>query len=591
MDIAAAGTVAPAKRRRSHRRAGRARPRVLLAIGLTAAVLLAFWCFLRVSQTTAPNSDAAGQVLQGWDMLHGNPLLRGWILSDVSFYTFEVPLDGLDATVFGYGPDVVNITAALIYTLLVLVAALLAKGRARGGEGAVRALLAAGVLIAPVLTPDTHLLLEAPDHTGIAFPVMVALLLVDLAPERWWAPVTACVLLTWAQVDDSVATYACALPLAAVCLARAAAVVSGRLVRRRPAPNRALPWYDAALAVAAVSSFGLARLALSAIHAAGGFYVHPVHDVGLAPATAVPGQLLGTVKGVISLFSANYFSQPDPVQAAIGYLHLAGLAVALCGLAIAVWGLFFRLSAVFMPGPSGRADRVTQAMTIGVAVMLAAFAFGSPKAPVHTAHEIAIVLPLCAVLGGRLLGPWLSGASRAPGSRRDKAAGSSGTATATSRRPRTVADAARVPVAVTLAVAGAGYLGTLGYTAWQRPGLPQTPGLAGFLAAHRLTSGLANYWVSNVTTLTADGHVRVAPVYQGGTTAYPWESNATWYDPAVSSANFVITATFPPRQLLNPRLQVVRSFYGKPARTYHFEQFTISIYDYNLLRRVRQPVP
>jgi len=30
------------------------------------------------------DADGAGNVLQAWDMLHGNPLLRGWWLSDVS---------------------------------------------------------------------------------------------------------------------------------------------------------------------------------------------------------------------------------------------------------------------------------------------------------------------------------------------------------------------------------------------------------------------------------------------------------------------------------------------------------------------------
>ena len=40
-------------------------------------------------------------VLQGWEMVHGNLLLRGWYLSDVSFYTFEVPVDGLVAAVDG----------------------------------------------------------------------------------------------------------------------------------------------------------------------------------------------------------------------------------------------------------------------------------------------------------------------------------------------------------------------------------------------------------------------------------------------------------------------------------------------------------
>ena len=65
-------------------------------------------------------------------MLHGNPLLRGWVLSDVSFYTTELPQYMLIELVRGVSPDVTHIAGALTYTILVLLAARLAKGSATG---------------------------------------------------------------------------------------------------------------------------------------------------------------------------------------------------------------------------------------------------------------------------------------------------------------------------------------------------------------------------------------------------------------------------------------------------------------------------
>ncbi|HTP17138.1 MAG TPA: hypothetical protein VMK13_15055, partial [Streptosporangiaceae bacterium] len=59
--------------------------------GFAAAGAGLFLCYLRLSQATAVNSDGASNVLQAWDMLHGNPVLHGWWLSDVSFYTTELP--------------------------------------------------------------------------------------------------------------------------------------------------------------------------------------------------------------------------------------------------------------------------------------------------------------------------------------------------------------------------------------------------------------------------------------------------------------------------------------------------------------------
>jgi hypothetical protein len=530
--------------------------------GVCAAVLLCWllcWLYLRQSRTAGVNSDAAAQVLQGWEMLHGNPLLRGWFLSDVSFYTLEVPLDGLVALAHGLGPDTAHVTAAIVYTLLVACAALLARGRARGREGAVRALLAAGVLLAPGLSPGSQVLLLAPDHTGVGVPVLLALLVVDRAPARWYLPVASCVLLVWAQVDDPVATFGCALPLAAVCTARA--IRAARTRRARPGP-------DAGLAVAAVASYGLTRLVLTAIHAVGGFYVYGV-AYGFAPVQAIPRQLLWTGQNLLYLFGASYWHLP-PLQAAFGYLHLAGVAVAASGLALGARELFFRL---------GVGDRVTQTLTAGLLVTLAAGAFGTYMEPVQGAHEIAVVLPLGAVLGGRLIGPWLAGAWDARG------AGVPGVPPAGLRR----AWRGRAAVASLLALAGAGYLGALGYDA-SRPAQPAAgQALAYWLASHGLTSGLGGYWQANAATLASGGRVLLAPLADGGASAYAWNSKAAWYDPRVSSADFIVTVGYPPGQVFYAQPAVIRAAYGRPARTYHFGQYSIMVYSYDLLLRVRQP--
>src|SRR5215468_4465457 len=117
------------------RRAGRAG-----VVAVAAAVL--FVCYWRQSLTQPVSSDGAANALQAWDMLHGNLLLHGWLLSDVSFYTTELPQYMLIEAIRGLGPGVVNLAAAMTYTLLVLLTGLLAKGGADGREGRARFLLA-----------------------------------------------------------------------------------------------------------------------------------------------------------------------------------------------------------------------------------------------------------------------------------------------------------------------------------------------------------------------------------------------------------------------------------------------------------------
>jgi hypothetical protein len=61
-----------------------------MAVGVGVVCLL-YVAYLEQARSLGSDADGASNVLQAWDMLHGNPLLRGWWLSDVSFYTTELP--------------------------------------------------------------------------------------------------------------------------------------------------------------------------------------------------------------------------------------------------------------------------------------------------------------------------------------------------------------------------------------------------------------------------------------------------------------------------------------------------------------------
>ena len=119
------GTVRPARRRLRA---------ALAAAGFAGLGVLLFLAYLGESWTLPVNSDGAGNALQAWDMLHSNPLLHGWILTDVSFYTTELPQYMLVELVRGLGPDVIHVASAMTYTLLVLLVALLARGRRPAGR-------------------------------------------------------------------------------------------------------------------------------------------------------------------------------------------------------------------------------------------------------------------------------------------------------------------------------------------------------------------------------------------------------------------------------------------------------------------------
>ena len=133
--------------------------RRLCAAAYTTAAIALFAGYIRLSATYPVNSDGANIVLMSWDMLHGNLLLHGWWMSDVSFYTTELPEYMLIDAIRGLSPDVTHIAAALTYTLVLVLTVLLAKSRATSRDGAARVLISGGIMLAPQLGVGIFVLL------------------------------------------------------------------------------------------------------------------------------------------------------------------------------------------------------------------------------------------------------------------------------------------------------------------------------------------------------------------------------------------------------------------------------------------------
>src|SRR3984957_5940676 len=322
-------------------RGGQRSPWRTLAWTVALAVALAALFALSLSQSlTGPlNSDGASNILQAQAILHGNPLLRGWWTSDVSFYTTELPEYVLVVALRGLSPDVVHIGGALTYTLTVALAGLLARGRATGAAGLRRAGLTVAIMLAPSILGGTGVFLENPDHFGTSVPVLLLLLVLDwgegrdeVTAPRWYVPVAACALLAWTQVGDQLSLAAATVPLAAVCAFRLAVT----LIRRRPRVE--LRW-DGLLAAAALISVEIARIGGRALRSIGGFDQRPILGTRLASLDQVPGNARILWESIVLLFGANKptsgrsiaISQHIPL-AAMADLHVIGLAVAGAGL-------------------------------------------------------------------------------------------------------------------------------------------------------------------------------------------------------------------------------------------------------------------
>ena len=537
------------------------------------AVALLFVAYLQVSRTYPENSDESNDLLMAWDMLHGNVLLHGWYLSDVSFITTELPQYALLVRLFGLHTDTAHIAAAMTYTLVLVLAVLLARGTVSRREARPRMLLTAGLMFAPQLGVGVFVVLLSLGHIGTAVPLMLTWLVIDRgvraepslpggttpagpSVRAWLVPVVVGLLLTWALVADPLVLVVGVVPLVAVCAVRAARELS--LARRRD--GREHRWVRASLrarggelslAVAAILAQGLASVIGRLLRASGGFFLHPV-PYQLAPVHTWPKHAWVTGEGLLALFGAK--PQGPAAALAFALLHLAGVA-------LVAWAMV-RVARHFLSWP----DMVSQILLVAMVINVVVYVPSTlADATDLNAREFAVVLPFGAVLAGRTLAAGLAAALR--GSSRRRAA------------------AASVLAAALLA----GYGASLGYAAAQ-PSVPAANArLATFLAAHHLTSGIGGYWESSVVTVGSDGAVTIRAVVPGTLQPDLWEAKGSWYDSGPNRATFLVTDSAPGFFNHWQPNRAALAALGRPTRIYHVGPYTVYVYNKNLLAGLGHP--
>ena len=530
------------------------------AAAFTVAGAALFCVYLRLSNTSALNSDSSNYLLMASDLLHGNVLLHGWYMSDVSVYTTELPQYALLESFLGLHPETAHIAAAMTYTLATLLAVLLAKGGTSGRAALTRMLIAAGIMVAPQLGVGVYTFTMVVDHIGTSVPLLVLWLLldrVDRSAPRWWVPVLTSLLLAWVLMADAIVLIVAVAPLALVSGIR---FIQGVVADDGPVSSgwtrrvRA-QWYQLSLACAAATAIIWARLAERLLSALGGFAVHPV-PFALTPLQQARQRYVQALWKVLQLFGADYRGLVG-VTFVVAVLHL--VSVALVG-----WSML-RVARRFLSD----VPLVDQVLAVAILanVVLYVVSDVSQQGP----HEIAVVMPFGAALAARTL-TRRAGHAHRPSERR--AAGGNSIS-----RVRLAGYAAGALVL-------AGYLAGLGYELTQPAVPPENSALAPWLTAHHLTYGLAGYWQASSVTVEGDGRVAIRALAGGSIRPYLWLAKTSWYDSASHRATFVVIDTQTPTfAAWLPRATAER-YFGPPVRTYRTGPYTILVWDKNLLASI-----
>jgi hypothetical protein len=427
---------------------------------------------------------------------------------------------------------VIHLAGAATYTLLLVLVALLAKGRDTGTTGLTRMLVAAGIMLAPGPGVGAASLLSTPDHIGTQVPLVIIWLLIDRLPDRWYLPLTVGVLLTWVEIADTMAVYVGALPVIIV-----AAI---RVAQRRPSRR-----IDAGLLAAAAVSVAASTAILKLIHHVGGFRVAPTRAMFI-PSAQLAHNVSLTIESVLALFGADFFGLRLGLPAAVALLHLAGVLLA----GWAVWIAGRRLLSC--------RERVVPILFLGLVINVTAYLISTQAIDLGATHELAAVLPFGAALAGRLL----------PGTPRLRSL--------------------RAVLAAVLAC----YAGALVYYATRPAQPPITQPVASWLTSRHLSAGLGDYWAANITTVATGGQVRVRSVVSSCGRFIPdiWESKKTWYE-RPNTATFLVLALTSAAGADGTTAQAQAQF-GAAQQTARVGAYEILVWQHNLLPVLtRAPAP
>jgi hypothetical protein len=486
---------------------------------------IALYAFLlRISLSYGMDSDGANNALQGWDMLHGNVLLHGWIIGDATYYTLELPLYAVTEALFGLHTLTFHMASALTYLIVVACAAALAMADSRGLSRAARCLAVIAVLGAPLLTRSgVSLLLEEPDHTGTSAIMLASFLLIDRAPGRRFTPPLLCAILCAGQIGDATVRYVAVPAVLLVCAYR---VLAARKIRAA----------EGAIMLAAAVSVPLASLIRATMKHFGAFAMVPP-KTKISPVGQWPHHAAVTVGNIRTLFG---IAAPGAVLGAAG----------------AVFGLICLLAALFGFGRViwtwRTARRSEQLLCAAIAINTGLYVISTMPKSIYP-YEIAALLPFGAVLAARACVP-----------------------------ARTADPWGRATIAAAALVA----LLPLTAAATLPPNTP-TP-VAAWLEAHGLTYGIAGYWDASAIAVQSANQVQVRAVVQpnGKITPFAWETKPSWYDPSLHDATFVIG--YASGAGGNITLAMTERNFGQPAAVYQVAGRVIMIYKKNLLKELPQ---
>ncbi|MHB8340330.1 MAG: hypothetical protein ACYDB7_04050 [Mycobacteriales bacterium] len=463
-------------------------------------------------------------------MAGGNLTLHGWSLSLDSFWGVDAPFYAVATALAGVRPALLHVVPAVIAGLVVVLGVALARDGRPGLSG-----LAGGATVLALLglpaRPLAYFLLQGPLHVGTALECLVAFAVLARArPGRW--RFVAVAVLAAGLVGD---LQTLALGVTPVLLAGGVAMARRRDWRAGAPAVAAAP---AAVVLAGVLREGAKLFGTFSIA-----HANPTGSIGTKIANL--GRI---VRDAPTVFGVNQgvFGAPG-MPPALEAVHLVGLLLVAAAAVLAVAALVRGALAGTAPTLAGSAPdawRLDDLLALALLADLATFALLTVDGTPSYLRYLTAGVIFGAVLAGRLV------------------------ARATARS-RVLA----LPGLVVLLAYAAAFAVTLTQPAPPQPLVP----VARFLADHRLTRGIGDYWSSSIVTVETRGAVAVRPVIAGPNgrlVRYLKQSTRSWY--TGKSFEFLVYDASAPFGGVDA--STAAATFGPPAQRFVVDGYAVLVY-------------
>lgn len=261
-------------------------------------IVVLFIAYYLASQSVALNSDTVNALLQGNAIAHGNVMLNGWTLSNISFYTTDLLYYAALVWIGGFHLSILRIGSALIYAVIVMLAIELSIRHKSNMYWRIGIVL---LLIGLPIEDLASVAFSPMDHTNTLVFVLAAVLLSTLRRNKLISYILVPLILAFAAVGDTLTLFVGIIPIA----------IASFMKR------------DWIMAVLTVTSGIVARIIAKHIH---GFTLYPTY-FRFSKLSDLPHHISYAIHGILSFTGADFFAHKLNLQSMLSVVHLISTAI------------------------------------------------------------------------------------------------------------------------------------------------------------------------------------------------------------------------------------------------------------------------